>query len=86
MTITHTITAIPSATLMKRLRKICVRPVPDRRCSCRDKRGHLKKLYGSYSEAADVASARSGACRKWLNIYKCPEKLGWHITSNIHQW
>lgn len=86
MTITKTLTSTSSSTLMKRLRKVCVKAVPNRRCSCRDKQGHLKKLYGSYSEAADVALTRSETCRKGLNIYKCPEKLGWHITSNINQW
>ncbi len=83
MTITKTLTSTSSSTLMKRLRKVCVKAVPNRRCSCRDKQGHLKKLYGSYSEAADTASTRMDVTRKGLKIYECPEKLGWHITSRV---
>ncbi|MBO4436210.1 MAG: hypothetical protein J5791_04910 [Fibrobacter sp.] len=86
MTITKTLSSISTATLMKRLRKVCIKPVADRRCNCRDKQGRLKKLYASPSEAADTASTRMDVTQKWLKIYECPEKLGWHITSNIFQW
>ena len=86
MTITKTLTSIPTATLIKRLRRVSLVPVAERRCNCRDKRGRLKKLYTTFSEAAEIASTRSEVCRKGLNIYQCPERLGWHITSNILQW
>lgn len=86
MTITKTLTSIPTATLIKRLRRVSLVPVAERRCDCRDKRGRLKKLYTTFSEAAEIASTRSEVCRKGLNIYQCPERLGWHITSNILQW
>ena len=86
MTITKTLSSISTATLMKRLRKVCIKPVADRRCNCRDKQGRLKKLYVSPSEAADIASTRMGVTQKGVKIYECPEKLGWHITSNVYQW
>lgn len=86
MTITKTLTSVSTATLMKRLRKVSLAPVANRRCSCRDKQGRLKRLYVSPSEAADIASTRMDVTQKWLKIYECPEKLGWHITSNVFQW
>lgn len=86
MTITKTLDSLSAATLQRRIRKLSFTAIPERRCSCRDKRGRLKKLYVTFSEAQEVASTRSEVCRTGLNIYKCPEKLGWHITSNVLQW
>lgn len=86
MTFTKTLSFLTTATLQRRIRKLSFTPIPERRCNCRDKHGRLKKLYTTFSEAQEVASTRSEVCRKGLNIYQCPEKLGWHITSNILQW
>ncbi|MBR2470159.1 MAG: hypothetical protein IKB43_08430 [Fibrobacter sp.] len=86
MTITKTLSSIPTATLMKRLRRVSHAPVAERRCDCRDKRGRLKKLYATFSEANYSASARMDVTQRWLKIYECPEKLGWHITSNVYPW
>lgn len=83
MTITKSLSSIPTTTLMKRLRKVSLAPVANRRCSCRDKKGRLKKLYVSPSDAADIASTRMDVTQRWLKIYECPERLGWHITSNV---
>lgn len=56
------------------------------RCNCKGKDGKLKKLYPNYTLAAKNAYYAKETRRIHLNIYECPQHLGYHLTSNQHQY
>lgn len=55
-------------------------------CMCCGKDGKRKNLYCSESEAIIVANERRIVKGITMNVYRCPEGGGWHITSNQRQW
>lgn len=56
------------------------------RCNCKGKDGKLKNLYATREAAEENARYCQLSRGVHLNVYECPEKKGWHLTSNQHQW
>ena len=57
-----------------------------RRCSCCGKNGKKKKLYPDYTTAMENAYYAKETRKAILHVYKCPEGLGYHLTSNEYQY
>lgn len=51
-------------------------------CSCRAHDGSLKLSYKTYEDAQKMVNIRANA-GVTLNIYKCPEGNGYHLTSHF---
>lgn len=52
-------------------------------CSCRSHDGNMKDSYKTYADAQKMASIRANTGVK-LNVYKCPEGNGYHLTSHFY--
>lgn len=55
-------------------------------CDCSVKNGKAKKLYKVESEAKEQKEYALLTRSVKLNIYECPTKRGWHLTSNTHSY
>jgi hypothetical protein len=44
-------------------------------CNCVDSKKRPKRLYSTYEKAEEVKRDR-----RWLKIYPCPEKMGFHLS------
>lgn len=67
------------------MKKLLIKPNRCR-CSCRGKDGKLKKLYADYETAMNKLYDARDFRQTFLNVYECPEGLGYHLTSNQYQY
>ena len=49
-------------------------------CSCRDSNGNSKNLYATYADAVKAKEKAESKRDVVLEIYRCPECNGWHLT------
>lgn len=55
-------------------------------CSCRDSNGNPKALYFSWNDAKKQQGKSQEEQDILLEIYECPERLGFHLTHNINHY
>ncbi len=52
-------------------------------CSCQDSQGNPKQFYISEKQANDQKNFIKEDRGVLLEVYKCPEKPGWHLTKAV---
>jgi len=63
--------------------EIIIKPINLRKCEfCRSKDGKYKDIYETLQLALDTAVFIEKIRGIYLNIYKCPNGNGWHLTKN----